>query len=115
MGTIYLDNRERKEKLAGELARIVETLKKIDGIEKVILYGSMAGGVIGVKSDLDLIVVQKTNKKFLARSIDLVKQINPTIATDISVYTPEEFAEMQKSPGRFVHNILKTGRVVYER
>jgi predicted nucleotidyltransferase len=114
MKVTYLGNRERQKELAAELAHAVTTLQTIAGVEKVILFGSMTGGRIGIKSDLDLIVIQKTDQAFLSRAIDLMKHLNPNLATDILVYTPEEFAAMQKSPNRFVQNILENGRVVYE-
>ncbi|HOL17133.1 MAG TPA: nucleotidyltransferase domain-containing protein [Bacillota bacterium] len=115
MNVIYLGNQERKKKLAAELERITGALQKNPTVKKVILFGSLAGGQVGIKSDLDLLVIQDTDKPFLSRSIDLMQQFNPSVAVDLLVYTPQEFAEMQKKPDSLIRDILKNGRVVYEK
>ena len=64
-----------------------------------------------MKSDLDLLIIQDTDE----RSIELMESLSPEIAVDLLVYTPEEFGEMQKKPNPFLGEILKNGRVRYER
>jgi hypothetical protein len=59
------------------------------------------------------LVIQDTDKTFLTRSRVLMQQLNPCVAVDILVYTPEEFAKMQNKPNSFVRNILGKRRVVY--
>lgn len=115
MSVIYLGNHERKKELAAELERITGALQKNPTVEKVILFGSLAGGQVGIKSDLDLLVIQNTDKTFLSRSMEMMLQLNPSVAVDFLVYTPEEFAKMQEKPGSFIRDILKNGRIVYEK
>ncbi len=115
MNVSYLGNQERKQALYDELFRMLNTLKKTAGVEKVILFGSLADGEIGIKSDLDLVVIQKTEKNFSSRSIEIFQLLEPNVATDVIVYTPDEFTELQKNPNSFIRNILKTGKVIYEK
>ncbi|MBS3947210.1 MAG: nucleotidyltransferase domain-containing protein [Dethiobacter sp.] len=115
MSVIYLGNRERSDELNAELKKVIAALKKVHGVQKVILFGSLANGNVGIKSDLDLLIVQETEKAFLSRSIELMEYIDPNLAMDILVYTPLEFAEMQKSPNCFFSNILRNGRIVYAK
>jgi len=115
MNVIYLGNRERADKLTAELNKIIDALKKVSSVQKVILFGSLASGSVGIKSDLDLLIVQETEKAFLSRLMELTEHIDPDLAVDILVYTPQEFAEIQKKPNRFFQHILENGRIVYEK
>jgi predicted nucleotidyltransferase len=58
------DSVSRNRALKSELVRIVEVLKKA-GVERIILFGSIAKDEIGPTSDIDLIVVQETKKRFI--------------------------------------------------
>lgn len=115
MNVIYLGNHERKHELTVEFKRAISTLQKNPAVEKIILFGSLANGLISMKSDLDLLIIKKTNKPFLTRAMEIMQLLNPGIAIDILVYTPEEFAEMQEKPNSFIKNILENGRIVYEK
>lgn len=44
-----------------------------------------------------------------------MQQLNPCVAVDILVYTPEEFAKMQNKPNSFVRNILGKRRLFMEK
>jgi predicted nucleotidyltransferase len=106
------DSVSRNRALKIELVRIVEVLKKA-GVERIILFGSIAKDEIGPASDIDLIVVQKTKKRFIERIGDLYELIDPKYALDILVYTPSEFEEMRKT-SIFMNQILREGRLLYE-
>jgi predicted nucleotidyltransferase len=106
------DSVSRNRALKIELVRIVEVLKKA-GVERIILFGSIAKDEIGPASDIDLIVVQETKKRFIERIGDLYELIDPKYALDILVYTPSEFEEMRKT-SIFMNQILREGRLLYE-
>jgi len=103
----------RKEKLKNELNRIVPEIIKL-GVEKIILFGSLNSHSIHKSSDIDIIVVKKTKKKFLERIEEFYNYLNPKVAIDIFIYTPEEFEEM-KNKNSFVKSALKKGRIIYEK
>ena len=101
---------EHKRRLEGELEVFVDRWSRDPSIKKIILFGSVARGDIRRGSDLDLIIVQETDKKFLARLEPFYRDAR--IAMDILVYTPDEFAAMVE--GIFLKNALRDGVVIYE-
>jgi len=102
----------RRLRLEDQLSRLLPDLPKW-GVKKVILFGSFARGEARSRSDLDLLIIQETSKRFLDRLDMFYKLIDPQVAVDILVYTPEEFERMRaQSP--FIQHILKEGRILYE-
>jgi len=96
----------------------MEKLRKIAeryNIEKIILFGSYAKGEETKKSDVDLIFIKNTKKRFLDRIDFFLKKISAFLKGEINlfVYTPEEFDEMKKY-SRFINNILKEAKIIYE-
>jgi len=104
---------KRKEKLEKELERIIPEIIKL-GVEKIILFGSLNSNNIHKSSDIDIIVVKKTKKKFLERIEEFYNYLNPKVAIDIFIYTPFEFEEM-KNKNSFIKSALKKGRIIYEK
>ena len=66
MGYRIADSALRKEILENELERVVTILER-ENVCKIILIGSMCGENIGSASDIDLVVVQDTQKRYLQR------------------------------------------------
>ena len=102
--------RERKQQLEDELQAFVNRWSRDPSIKKIILFGSVARGDVRCGSDLDLIIVQETDKKFLARLEPFYRHAR--VAMDILVYTPDEFAAMTE--GIFLKNALQDGVLIYE-
>lgn len=102
----------RSKALKNELVRIVEALKKA-GVKKIIVFGSLARDDIGPASDIDLLVVHETKKRFIERLVEIYELIDPKYALDLLVYTPSEFNEMKKK-SIFVKRILSEGKLLYE-
>ncbi|MGQ9610229.1 MAG: nucleotidyltransferase domain-containing protein [bacterium] len=105
--------KERKKKLEEELGRIIPKIIELN-VEKVLLIGSLATGEIHPTSDIDLIIIKETDKRFIERLEEFYTQVKPKIATDFFVYTPEEFDEIKKN-NQFIKYALKTGKVIYEK
>jgi predicted nucleotidyltransferase len=96
-----------------KLAQVLERIKTYEP-EKVILFGSYARSEVDEQSDLDLVVIKRTDKRFLERLIEVAKIVGPDFGkVDIFVYTPEEFRFMQESGNPFIENVLKEGKVLY--
>lgn len=105
-------NPERRARLEAELRRIVAEIPRL-GVRKAILFGSLASGHVGAASDLDLILVAESQERFTRRLERFYRALNPAVALDLFVYTPEEFRALaETSP--FVRAALARGRVVYE-
>lgn len=78
----------------------------------VLLFGSRARGTHDQLSDIDLIVVYDTDKRFLDRLEELYRLWDLPGAVDILAYTPQEFEEMKVNSG-FVADAVEQGRVIF--
>ena len=106
----------RKEKLERELKRVVLALRKGYKPQKILLFGSLAGGCAHAWSDIDLVVVKATQKRFVERLKEVALLIQPKVGIDFFVYTPEEFAEMISDPSSFQSKeMLEKGKVLYDK
>ena len=95
--------------------KVVECIKRYNP-EKIIIFGSYVRGEMDEYSDLDFVVIKKTKKRFIKRLIEVVELIDLDLGkVDVFVYTPEEFKEMIERENPFIENVLKEGRVVYEK
>ncbi len=105
----------RKEELELELERLLVRLIPQYQPDEVILFGSLAQGEVRVWSDLDLIIIKDTPKRFLDRTAEVLEFIDPRVGADILVYTPEEFEQLCRERPFFKEEIMAKGRVIYER
>jgi predicted nucleotidyltransferase len=102
----------------GELAELASRLGPVFARHRVlraIVFGSLARGEASRRSDLDLIVVQDTQKRFLDRYDDLLREITQAVPgrdVDLLIYTPDELAAMVER--RFIATALREGKVIYE-
>ncbi|MCI0446798.1 nucleotidyltransferase domain-containing protein [bacterium] len=108
------DIEARKNLLEQELARYVQILSQINA-EKVFVYGSLVSGKIHQWSDIDLVIIQKTNQPFLKRLHKMRQLLKPKVGTDILVYTPEEFEQLKRERPFVREEILAKSKVIYER
>ncbi|MFN0036349.1 MAG: nucleotidyltransferase domain-containing protein [Saprospiraceae bacterium] len=104
---------------AAQLKEIVQILVDECRPEKIILFGSYAQGVAKDDSDLDLAIVKKSDLPQHKRSAEFRKALRANgrrwfFGMDILVYTPEEIETGKNFPHSFVHEILSTGKVLYE-
>lgn len=91
---------------------IVATFLKFNP-RKIILFGSMATDSSDEHSDVDLIIVYDTSKRFLDRLAELYMSWPFPRSVDILAYTPEEFEEMLQE-SYFLQDIVTEGKVLYE-
>jgi len=104
----------RKKVLDEELARYIRLLKEHGPPEKVILFGTLAGGQVHEWSDIDLVVVEKTKLPFFQRLRKVRKLLRPKVGIDVMVYTPEEFDQLCADRSFFREEIVAKGEVIYE-
>ncbi|MBI5411224.1 MAG: nucleotidyltransferase domain-containing protein [Nitrospirae bacterium] len=99
-------------------ARIERLLEALRGYqpECVYLFGSAARGEADELSDLDVVVIKPTQSSFFER-LQEVGRMLPAEAgpVDVLVYTPEEFAAMQREGNAFAEMVAKEGLLVYGR
>lgn len=106
---------ERQQLLERELERYVRLLIAKADPERVILFGSLASGEIGPWSDIDLVIVRRTDLPFWQRMREMRLLLRPQVGTDILVYTPEENERLSRERAFFQQEIVAEGRVLYER
>ncbi|GAF95526.1 unnamed protein product, partial [marine sediment metagenome] len=93
---------------------IVSSYKKINPL-KIILFGSWCRDEEDKYSDVDIIVIYETKKRFLDRLEELYLMWDIPIAFDMLAYTPEEFEKMLREKNPFIEKINREGEVIYER
>ncbi len=94
------------------LKRLVANLDVV----KIILFGSYVSGRVNKDSDLDLLIIINTKEKGIKRYAMVSELLEPRkIPMDIIVKTPEELKRRSKMFDPFLRNILKTGKVLYEK
>ncbi len=95
------------------IRRLADTLKP----EKIILFGSYAYGAPTPDSDVDLLIIKDGDEKknHITASLLLYPREFPV---DIIVRTPKEVEEALrggKDNSFFIREIIKKGRVIYDR
>jgi predicted nucleotidyltransferase len=106
---------ERKQLLDEEMNRCLSMLTEQSSLEKVILFGTLANGAVHEWSDIDLVVVERTQLPFFQRIKRLRKLLKPRVGMDIMVYTSEEFDRLCAERPFFKEEIIGKGEVIYER
>lgn len=101
-----------KQRLMTSLDRLCRQLAEMD-VQKAILFGSMARGDVTIFSDIDLIIVQDTDARFLDRLEPFYAQLDLGADVDILVYTPGELADMA-TWNPLIRRALEEGKVIYE-
>ena len=105
------------------LDNLVVSLQSLNP-DKIILFGSYANGNPDGDSDIDLMVIlddshvsksyqERLDKKLHVRT--LVLEINRKVPLDILVYSKEELNIIKKHGNKFIADIEKTGKVIYEK
>ena len=86
--------------------------------QRAIVFGSYARGDADEYSDLDLIIVAETDKRFLQRHKDfrpVFRSWDPWgKSLDLLIYTPDELENMRGENNPFIRSALQEGVVVYE-
>jgi uncharacterized protein len=106
---------EREKLLNDELRRIVEVIKREYDPEKIILFGSMAIKNVREWSDIDLLIIKKTSKRLIERTLEVGRLVQPKVGIDLFIYTPEEYEFLLGERSSFILSVLKTGETVYEK
>lgn len=97
-----------------DIGRILRPFFSKHNIIKAVVFGSYARSTENRKSDLDLILVQRTEKRFLDRYDDLVDihEYLGAFQADILIYTPEELERISSRP--FIRSALEEGITIFE-
>ena len=84
--------------------------------EKIILFGSFAYGEPTPDSDVDLLVIMKSELSPHARSVQISNILSPRpFPVDIIARTPDEVAERLAIGDSFFLEVMSKGKILYER
>lgn len=97
-----------------KLKSILTPLFEKKGVIKAVVFGSFARKTDSRKSDLDLMIIVETNKRFFERyeTFNEIFEVIRGPAIDMLIYTPEELKNI--SHRVFIQRILKEGSTIYE-
>jgi len=99
-----------------QLEIIVKRIVEFYSPEKIILFGSMADGTASLESDIDLLLVKKTDVPPVERAAGIRKSLKDILLPlDILVFTPDEIAKDVNRKFSFIYQVMKSGKVVYAR
>lgn len=105
----------RKALLEKNLTAVTQALIAKYNPEKIILFGSLANGRVSETTDIDLAIIKDTHKRYFDRIRDVIKLCDYDVGIDFLVYNEEELKEALKI-NPFVRNeIIKKGKVLYEK
>ncbi len=103
--------------VAQVIDNIVKTLARDYRPERIILFGSYATRAEDPDSDVDLLIIKDTSKRFLDRWVEVRRILagtHPGVPLDAVVLTRKELKQRLDSGDQFVAGILKDGKVLYE-
>ena len=98
------------------ITQVVERLKARYQPERIVLFGSWAAGTPSAESDVDLLIVKRTDQPFHRRWTEVYQLIQPLVrGVDISpiVMTPDEVTQRQRARDPFLEDIFTRGETLY--
>ncbi len=96
------------------LDQAVPRLAELSGLEAVYLFGSFARGRATRRSDLDLLVIWRTQKPPLERIAEVFDRLKDApYPVELLVLTPEEFEVRKDLP--FLRGVMREAVLWYER
>jgi uncharacterized protein len=98
-----------------EIGRRASPIFRKYGVARAILFGSRARGEATRRSDVDLLAIQESEKRFLDRYDGLLQELVSALApagVDLLIYTSSELERIKERP--LVGQALREGRVIYE-
>ncbi|MDP2720515.1 MAG: nucleotidyltransferase domain-containing protein [bacterium] len=97
--------------MSSKVSEIINQIKPYKP-EKIILFGSYAWGKPHRDSDVDLLIIKKTDEPFLERQEKVQMLLRTKTPVDAIVFSPEEF-ERAKRESAFVREIAQEGKTLY--
>lgn len=101
-----------QDKHINELDKIKNQIIEIYKPNKIILFGSLAKGVIRRDSDIDICIVKDTENKRKLIS-DIYITIDSSFPFDIILYTVKEWEDNIKDKTSFAYHIFSKGELLY--
>lgn len=98
------------------LDRMVRRLVAEYAPQRIVLFGSHAGGAPGPDSDIDLLIIKDTPARFLDRWTEaqrILTGMHRAIPVDTLVMTPQEVEERLSKKDPFITQAFEKGEALY--
>ena len=97
-----------------KIAEILAPVFRKNNTVKAVLFGSHSRRTQTGKSDLDLMIIVETDKRFFERyeQFNAIHNIISDRPVDMLIYTPEELIAISHRP--LIKRILTEGKTIYE-
>lgn len=109
----------KKFEIKQDLKILVDFIASKYKPEKVILFGSYGTKKKTESSDIDLLIIKQTDKRFVDRIVDLTHLIRDKFGFEYPVesliYTPKEWKSAKQINSTFTRAILSKGVILYEK
>ena len=83
--------------------------------ERIILFGSFACGTPAADSDVDLLVIMPFDGRALAKSLEILNDLNPDFPVDLLTRRPDETRRRYLEGDPLIREAVDRGKVLYER
>jgi len=105
---------ETDKKEIQHIKKILLPVFKRNNARKAYLFGSIAKGTQTRRSDVDLMIITETDKRFFDRYGDFeeIQRILADRSVDMLIYTSDELEKI--SHRVFIKEIIEKGKVIYE-
>ena len=85
--------------------------------QKVVLFGSYSYGSPGPDSDVDLLIIKETSKRFIDRWAEvqrILTGMHRSIPVETLVLKPQEVENRLSVGDQFIKEIMEKGKVLYD-
>ena len=107
---IFGDLRSLYLKTDGVAGEVGAKLLKVDGISRAFIYGSMASGVFGERSDVDLMVVGAADDTVLSQAM-LEAQKSTGREINYILWAEKDYARKKKEEGAFFKSVANGKKI----
>jgi predicted nucleotidyltransferase len=97
------------------IMKLVAKVVEVASPERVVLFGSRAGGAARKDSDLDLLVIADPEGNPKRAAVRIRAALPWSGGLDLIVRSPKQLEERLRRGDPFFQDILSTGRTVYEK
>jgi len=97
------------------MSQLTEMLREAASPTRIILFGSRAGGESDNRSDIDVLVVERSVKDRVAEMVRLGRVISPLrMPVDLLVVDEEAYEYWSRVPGNVYYEAREKGTALYE-
>lgn len=102
---------QREGALRREIERYAGLMPTL-GVDRAIAVGALTEGEVGPDTPLQMVVVHDTDAPFARRADFFYGHLEPRVALDVTVYSPDEFEKVAESDGP-AGRLIRSGEPIF--